>query len=185
MHSIGKLSDCGEYINRRGATLITSHWISSKENLVADFLTRHNTETWELKLSNDVFTQILTHYKVMPTLDAFASRATAQIERYMSWKEDTHAIGPDALLCKWDKMSYLFPPVPLIPKTLNKVVDKQITAILICPMWPSSLWWLRVKSLLLAPPLPLPSYKEILTSIQGELKVYLEPLVALLISGRV
>ena len=29
-------------VQQKGATLITPHWISTKENSVADFLTRHN-----------------------------------------------------------------------------------------------------------------------------------------------
>ena len=62
----------------------------------------------------------------------------------MSWKEDPNAVGRDALLCKWDEICYLFPPVPLIPKTLNKLVEEGVTAILVCPMWPSALWWLGI-----------------------------------------
>ena len=37
-----------EIVQQRGTTLITPHWISTKHNSTADFLTRHNLETWEI-----------------------------------------------------------------------------------------------------------------------------------------
>ena len=121
----------------------------------------------------------------MSTLDTFASKETTPLKKYMSWMAYSNAVGRDAMLCKWDAKTYLFPPVPLIQRTLNKIVEEEIEAILICPHWPSSLWWLMVEDLLLAPPLPLPPFREILTPVQGNIEVYLEPLVATLISGRV
>ena len=174
-----------ELIQEKQATLITPHWISTKDNASADFLTRHKLSTWEFKLNADIFIQIVSFFRVLPTLDAFASKETAQLKRYMSWKPDQNAVGRDCMLHKWDQTTYLFPPVPMIPKVLNKVQEEGITAILVCPWWPSSLWFLQVQSLLLAPPYPLPPFKEILIPEEGELKVYLEPLVAVLISGRV
>ena len=151
----------------------------------ADFLSWHKLSTWEIKLDPNVFIQIVSHFRLLPTLDAFASRETDQLKRYMSWRADPEAVGRDAMLLKWDEKTYLFPPVPLLAKVLNKVVEKKVTAILICPEWPSSLFWMQLQKLILAPPLLLPPFKEILTPMNGELKVYLEPPVAVLISGNI
>ena len=47
------------------------------------------------------------------------------------------------------------------------------------------MWWLLVQNLLVKPPFPLPHYKEIVTQVSGgEITVYLEPLVACYISGK-
>ena len=67
---------------------------------------------------------------------------------------------------------------------MSKIKEEQVTALLICPHWPASLWWMLVKDLMIAPALPLPPAREIVTTKDKEpIKVYLDPLVALLISG--
>ena len=109
------------------------HWVSTKENVVADFLSRHNLNSWEIKLDVDLFQLLLDHFHLQPTLDAFASSKTKQLPRYMSWKEDPLAVGRNALICKWDKVTYLFPPTPLLGKVVNKVKEDKIEAILVCP----------------------------------------------------
>ena len=104
----------------------------------------------------------------------------------MSWYHDDEAVGQDALLCPWDEMTWLFPHVPLLAKVVNKVKRENISAILICPHWPSSVWWLQVKELVVRPALPLPNFRQITRSTAGgEVQVYLDPLEALLISGKV
>ena len=103
----------------------------------------------------------------------------------MSWYFDKDAAGQDAMLCPWDSVTYLFPPLPLMTKVLNKVKEEKITAILVCPHWPTSLWWLQAKELVVRPALPLPPFKTITTAQGGGTRVYLDPLEALLISGDV
>ena len=78
--------------------------------------------------------------QVRPTLDVFASRETARLERYMTWYPDSQAVAQDAMLHPWDEMSYLFPPVPLMVKVLRLVREQKISALLVCPKWPSALW---------------------------------------------
>ena len=174
-----------ELMGERGVTILTPHWISSTDNLKADFLSRHKMTVWEICLDQRIFTQIISHYKVTPTLDAFATRENAKLERYMSWHNDPLAVGRDALMHPWDEMTYLFPPLPLIPKVVNKVREERIMAILVVPYWPSSLWWQNVQDLLLLPPLPLPPYKVCTKMVEGGPPlVHLDPLQALLISGK-
>ena len=166
-------------------SILTSHWISTSDNCAADFLTRHRINTWEFKLHPTLFSIILTHFNLQPTLDAFASAETRQLPRFMSWNAEQGAVGRDALLCNWDTVTYCFPPVPLIPKVTNKVKKEKLEAILVCPAWPSSLWFLQVQKLMVAPPFPLPPYKQALLPVGEEtIKVYLDPLVAVHISGR-
>lgn len=125
-------------------------------------------------------------FQVCPTLDAFASQDTARLPRYMSWFPDQNAVAQDALLHPWDEMTYLFPPVPMLSKVLKLVREQSIEAVLICPQWPSALWWPVVVGMLVAPPLPLPHFRSILTPVkERKLHPYLDPLVAVHISGRI
>ena len=168
----------------RNVTILTPQYISSEENCRADFLTRHRMETWEVQLEPHLFTQILDHFNLSPTLDAFASRQSTQLARYMSWYPDSKAVARDALLSLWDPTTYLFPPVPLLTKVLQKVKEEKIRAILVCPKWPTSLWWSMVLEMLVEPPYPLPYYRHSLQAMNGgPVQCYLEPLVALHISG--
>ena len=70
-------------------------------------------------------------------------------------------------------------------KVVNKVKREKIVAILVCPHWPTSLWWMQVKELAVMPALPLPSFRKITRGEGGRVQVYLDPLEALLISGDV
>ena len=148
-----------------GAFLLTPHWISTKDNLGADFLSRQKITAWELDLNQIIFEQIIAHFGVMPTLDTFASRQTHKLGRYMSWEADPQAVGRDALLCKWDNLNWIFPPVPLIPKILLKLKQERVDALLVCPYWPTSMWFLLVQEMLLAPPLSLPPFRMILMKV--------------------
>ena len=168
-----------DVLEHQNVSLLTPHWISTKENICADFLTRHRMLTWEIELDQQIFQDIVSHFGVIPTLDAFATRENKKLPRYMSWYWDKDAVGQDALLCPWDSVTYLFPPLPLMTKVANKVKEEKITAILICPHWPTSLWWLQVKELVVKPALPLPTFKRITTAQGSKTQIYLDPLEAL------
>ena len=171
---------------QREVSILTPHWISTSDNSVADFLTRQKGTTWEFKLNPILFSTIMTHFDLQPTLDSFASSETRQLPRYMSWDYEEDALGRDALLCRWDEVTYCFPPIPLIPKVMNKIRDEKIDAILVCPEWPASLWWMQVKQMLVAPPFPLPPFRQSLLPVgQKPIQVFLDPLVAVHVSGRV
>ena len=170
----------------RNLTLLTPHWLSTKENVVADYLSRNNVLAWEFQLSRETFFTILNHFNVSPTLDVFASKETAMLARYMSWYPDQEAVARDALIHSWDPVSYLFPPVPLIQKCLAKIKAEEYLCILVVPMWPTALWWPVISSMMVAAPLSLPHYKSILTMMDVNQQLpYLHPLVAVMIQGKV
>ena len=70
-----------------------------------------------------------------PALDTFASRGTHQMAKYMTWDIDPNAVATNALDYYWDPITWLFPSVPLIPLALERVLQQQIMAILICLGW--------------------------------------------------
>ena len=96
---------------------------------------------WDFKLAPTEFRRICRRLQVWPTLDAFASSRSHQIPRYMTWEEDYRAMAINALDYYWDPVSWLFPPVPLIPLALERVLEQQIKVILICLGWKGEMWW--------------------------------------------
>ena len=65
--------------------ILTPHWLSTKDNIEADFLSRNSVSQWDILLDKDIFAYVLGFFQVQPTLDAFASRETHQLDRYMTW----------------------------------------------------------------------------------------------------
>ena len=164
---------------QRGIILLNPHWLATSDNVSADFLSRNDMDQWECELSNEVFEMIMDHYQLFPTLDAFASRKTKKLPRYMTWEYDPKAVGRNALIHKWDQITYLFPPVPLVMRSLQKIQEEKLTVILVVPRWPTALWWPVIQEMMTEPLLPLPTCKSILKmrSKYPDLP-YLDPLVA-------
>ena len=59
----------------------------------------------------------------------------------MTWEDDFKTVEINALDYKWDPVTWLFPPVPLVQEVLQRVQEQQIEAILICPWWEGAKWW--------------------------------------------
>ena len=163
----------------RNLTILTPHWLSTSDNVMADFLSRHEMSQWECMLSHSTLNIVFQTFQLSPTLDVFASKETHRLPRYMSWYPDPGAVARDAMMHRWDDVSYLFPPVPMLLKTLQKIKLEGIRAVMILPMWPTSLWWNLMTEMLVEPPLPLPCYKTIVSMTDPMRTLpYLAPLVA-------
>ena len=104
------------------------------ENREADFLSRHRLQRWDFKLISSEFWRVYHRFQVWPTLDAFTSRGSHQIPRYMTWEQDTIVMAINALDYYWDPETWLFYLVPLIHLALEGVLQ-QIEAIFICLGW--------------------------------------------------
>jgi hypothetical protein len=172
----------------REITILTPMWISTLENTQADFLSRHSLSRWDFKLAPSEFRRVCHRLQVWPTLDAFASKRCHQIPRYMTWEEDTRATATNALDYYWDPITWLFPPVPLIPLALERVLEQQIEAILICPGWTGAKWWPQLVDLRSKwAPIRLPAAADCLRLPKGRTEELpnLDPLYAFHISGKV
>ena len=121
------------------------------------------------RLDWKVFRSILDHFNLQPTLDAFACHYSAQLSRYISWHRDPQTVAQDALFAPWDPVTYLFPPVPLLPKVIRKIKDQRIRVILVCPQWPTALWWGLLLDSMVEPPMVLPHFRKILETQDNSL----------------
>ena len=138
----------------------------------------------EIKLNQGFFHLAMDYFKVCPTLDAFASKDNKQIARYETWELDLEAVGRDTLICQWNIPCWLFTPVPLMTKVLNKVRDENIQALLVCSHWPTLLWFQLLEGMIVEPLLHLPHFRLANRTMDGCLaQVHLEPLQMLHIFG--
>lgn len=59
-------------------------WLASKANAEVDFLSRHRLQRWDYKQISSEFWRLCYKLHMWPALDAFASKGTHQIPRYMT-----------------------------------------------------------------------------------------------------
>ena len=110
--------------------LLSVEYISSKENVIADMMSRFHIDFWEFSLKKDVYDYIMKIFKAKPTMDVFASNLTAKMNIYCSWHQDQNAIAHDAFLLEnWSPLPYLFPPTPLLAKVMREVELRKTMAI--------------------------------------------------------
>ena len=119
-------------------------------NTRADKLSRLKIVDHDYYLSQFKFSSMSDILPFPLVNDLFASRLTFKIKNYVSWKNDPHSSLVNAFSFKWVKNVYLFPPIPLIDRVLDKFIDDDvINGIIICPYWPSQTWFSRLLELLI------------------------------------
>lgn len=83
---------------------------------------------WEL---NDVIFRDIVHTFGLPTVDLFASRHNAKIEKYCSWFSDSYCWRTDAFSFEWSgEFFYIFPPFRLAGRCWRKIIMEKTLAIL-------------------------------------------------------
>jgi len=83
-------------------------------------------------------------------------------------KPDPYCLEVDAMQQEWpqDQILYAFPPFSLINKVLKRVVNKQIsTLILITPAWQSQVWYPQLLNLSKQNPVLLPQDVDLLKGV--------------------
>ena len=146
---------------------ITGEYIPSELNIHADRMSR-STDLSEWKLETKIFTTICKKLG-QPEIDLFASLATHQLDKYVSWKPDPQAVGTDAFQFNWTHLlTYAFPPFKLIGRTLSKLQSHQSDMIIVTPIWRSQSWYPQLLQMSIKHPLLLPNHKNLLTDPTGK-----------------
>ena len=85
--------------------------------------------------------QVIQPFLRRCSVDLFASRLTALLSTYASWKPDSGATYTDAMTLDWSLLKgYTFPPSSLMPPVLKKVSHDKADLLLIAPMWKAQPW---------------------------------------------
>ena len=107
------------------------------DNYVADFFSRH-THLHEYYLTQSAFNSVSSLLDFTLTIDIFASKVNKKLENYCSMFSDHECFKIDAFSFTWPSNIYLFPPIPLIPKCMVKILrDNVDKCLLITPSWKS------------------------------------------------
>ena len=118
--------------------MISAQHVPSRLNTIADSESRVFNDSSEWKIDSQTISLFLKGCEI----DLFASRLSAQLPKYVSWRLDPEALQADALTMDWAPFKgYAFPPFNLIPAVLNKVTQDKADIILVAPIWPAQPWW--------------------------------------------
>ena len=162
-----------EYLISR-QIMITTEYLPSKLNLVADRESRNIQDTSDWKLNPQVF-QKITKIMGTPDMDLFASRLTYQVPAYMAWRPDPGSKATDAFQQKWEHLfPYAFPPFALINRTLSKVNKDQVRIILVTPTWQTQPWYATLLHMSIRNPILLPGSRT-LQDYAGNLHPLMNP----------
>ena len=135
---------------------VTAEHIPGISNDVTDTASRQFDSQLEWTLHEDIFRRI-THRFYRPSVDLFASRFNNQLPQYVSRYPDPGALMTDAFLCNWSQWrSWIYPPVVLIPKILNKILTDQATVLILAPHWKEQSWFPSLLEMLVDYPRQLP-----------------------------
>ena len=137
---------------KRNIRIKASH-IPGVQNGFADTLSRMPDNDHSYFLSQSVFDRLCLGLPFSLSLDCFASRCNYKLPTFFSWHADPLSSGVDAFSYSWPDNVYLFPPLPLIDKTLSKFISDSVrSGLMITPFWSSRPWFPVLLHLLIAPP---------------------------------
>jgi hypothetical protein len=121
-------------------------FIPSEENVQADAASRVQlVPDWHL--APRIFFQMSTLWG-LPQIDLFASRQSAQMQRFFSWKAADAPEAIDALSLRWDfALAFLFPPIPLHKRVIRKLELCRGTFLLVTPYWEAQTWFASLQAL--------------------------------------
>ena len=118
----------------RGSWVIPSH-IAGKDNVMADFFSRHTIAHHEFGLISSVFEKVVrTCFR--PEFDLFASSKLHVVDKWASYCWTRDATAGDAFLMKeWPQRSYIFPPFPLLNDVVVRLMSQgDLDFILVAPI---------------------------------------------------
>lgn len=141
---------------------VTAEYLPGKDNVLADWESRHFQDYSAWKLNVKIFCQIRQQYSL--EVDLFADRNNYQLPHYWSWKPDPDSQGTDSFTTTWKNLkAYAFPPFCLVGRCLQKCQQDQADIVLIAPVWSNQFWYPALLKHLYALPLLLPQMSNLLT----------------------
>jgi hypothetical protein len=111
-------------------------WIPRDLNIVADTYSKM-FDPDSYSIHDDCYRNICLDFKVKPDLDVMASIHNTKCPRFFSLTACPNTLGIDVFRFYWGKpnICWIFPPVPLISKSINHLRLCSGTGLLIVPQW--------------------------------------------------
>jgi hypothetical protein len=120
---------------------VQAQHLAGRLNVTADEESRVLKDRSDWMLCPRVF-QKINHQLGPLEIDLFASRLSAQLPTFVSWRPDPEAMATDAFTISWTGMkAYANPPWSLVGRVLAQAQQQDADLILIAPVWKSQPWY--------------------------------------------
>lgn len=120
---------------------MTATYINTRDNVIADALSRSKKDESDFMLDKTQFLQICESFGI-PEIDLFATHKTNQCKDFISFLPDPFSLWVDSFTYSWDGIFfYAFPPFNMITRVLNKIKQERSRGIVVAPYWPSQSWF--------------------------------------------
>lgn len=115
-------------------------WIPRTQNEKADYMSKIiDFEDWKIKQA--YFDHVATRWGQC-TIDCFANSENRKVSRFYSKWYNPGTLGVDCFSFSWaGEFCWLVPPISLIPRAIKHVLFCKCSAVLVVPVWPSSVFW--------------------------------------------
>ena len=134
---------------------ISASFLAGKQNDHADHLSRLSP-AYEWSLDPLAF-QMLEEAWGPHQIDRFASAVNTKLPVFNSRFGEPGSAGIDALAQDWRGWNnYINPPFRMLDAVIEKVYQCQAEATVIAPFWSNQMWFHRLRSILIAPPMRIP-----------------------------
>ena len=122
---------------------ITVAHVPGIQNTLADALSRMDL-VGDYQLKDEAFQRGIAEMNINPSIDLFANSSNHKCRRFLALPGPlaVGALALDALNYSWEgETPYVFPPVQIIPRILQKLRKEVNSAVLVVPEWISRPWW--------------------------------------------
>ena len=141
-----------QWAEHRRIILIASY-IPSKENVIADNLSRISNVDTEWELNSSCYKTVVNAFGP-PQIDLFASRLNAKCKQFISRTPEIEACYVDAFTINWSEFYfYAFPPFSLALRTLAKIRREKAYGIVVVPYWRNQPWFPMFEQLMVGQPI--------------------------------
>lgn len=143
----------------RHLKLLKADHILGTANVRADWLSREQIDPAEWQLHPPVFREIVSRFGT-PWVDLFASPANTKLPCFVSRYLTPLAEDHDALRCRWpSSLLYAFPPIPLVPHVIRKLLSEKADLLLVAPNWLRRPWYADLVALSVDRPWVIPPHQ--------------------------
>jgi hypothetical protein len=152
--------DLWQWCLERSITVEANH-LPGRLNTVADYESRAGPDSSDWQLDPVVFQKIGSKWGPF-AVDLFATRLTAQLLRFVSWKPDP--VAEDAFTLDWSQLAgYVFPPFALIGRCPRQIQQQSVPQItMVTPVWETQSWYPLLLGMIIEAPVLLPSFPGLL-----------------------
>ncbi|KAA6399693.1 MAG: hypothetical protein EZS28_004780 [Streblomastix strix] len=137
---IKEIKQVHQTIEKLGIQIHITH-LPGVKNEIANALCRLSRAD-DYKLREKIFRQTCLQMNFNPTIDLFSQHFNNVLPRFMSTVGGHGEIAIDALnQTSKIKLSWIHPPIPLLPAVLKNIREEQIEALIEAPLWPCQIWF--------------------------------------------